>query len=66
MVTVEHVRIARHRHGGYCTKGMGFWFASHNLELRHFLSAGYPIEVIQAIGDEFADRVVAIAKENEQ
>jgi hypothetical protein len=64
MVTVEHLRIARARHGGYCTKGMGRWFARHGLDLRHFLKNGYPVETIAALNDAFGNKVVAIALED--
>lgn len=63
IITVEHIRIARERHGGYCVNGMEAWFKSHDMTLREFLQHGYPLERIAAVGDEMSRRVVAIAIE---
>lgn len=64
MVTVNHVREARARYGGYCTRGMRVWAERNNLDFRHFLTVGYPVEVMQSFDDEFMRRVVAIAQED--
>ena len=66
LVTVEHVRIARKRHGGYCTKGMRVWAERNGLDFRHFLQHGYPIEVMQPVADAFMTRVIDIALEGER
>lgn len=63
IITVEHIRIARDRHGGYCVSGMETWFKSHGMSLREFLQHGYPLERIAAIGDEMSRRVIEIATE---
>ena len=63
IVTSEHLREARKRHGGYCTRGMSTWFERYGLSMRHFLMHGYPIEVIEATGDALGLTVAKIARE---
>lgn len=63
IITVEHVRLAREEHGGYCVPGMERWFSQNGLSLREFLKNGYPVEIIENVGDEFSRRVVAVARE---
>ena len=65
MVTADHVREARARHGGYCTKGMRVWAERNGLDFRQFLTVGYPVEVMQSFDDEFMRRVVNIAREKQ-
>jgi len=61
-VTIQHIRQAREKHGGYCPGGIRYWCERHGLDFRKALTQGYPIEEIEAIDDVFAKRVVAIAK----
>lgn len=65
IVTAEHLRIARQRHGGYCTSGVAVWFERHGLDLREFLRHGYPIETIEATNDLLGRQVAQIARESE-
>lgn len=62
IVTAEHLREAKARNGGYCTPGVDRWFKQYGLSLRVFLREGYPVEVIEATGDEFGMRVARIAR----
>lgn len=62
IVTADHLRQARAQHGGYCVTGLRIWFDRNNLDLKHFLQHGYPVDVIEAVGDEFSSKVVAIAR----
>jgi len=62
LVTAEHLREAKRRHGGYCTPGVELWFKRYDLSLREFLRNGYPVEVIEATGDEFGMKVARIAR----
>lgn len=63
MVTAEHLREARLRHGGYCPRGMRSWFERYGLSMREFLQNGYPVSVIEATGDTLGLQVADIAKE---
>lgn len=63
LITAADLREAKARHGGYCARGVDLWFKRHDLDLRHFLRNGYPIEVIEATKDELGLQVVAVAKE---
>jgi hypothetical protein len=60
IVTIKHVRDAR-----LCVRGARMWFQRHGLNFEHFLSHGYPVEVIEGTGDamgkEIASRVRAEA-----
>lgn len=62
-VTADDLREAKRRYGGYCTRGVEAWFERYGLSLRHFLRHGYPIEAIEATGDELGSRVARIARE---
>lgn len=66
IVTVEHVRKAREIHGGYCTKGMSVWAERHGLDFRKFIQEGYPVEVFASINDAFIQRVIEIARKEQQ
>lgn len=63
LVTSEHLREARRRYGGYCTRGMDAWGERYGLSLRVFLQEGYPASVFEATGDLFGIRLAAIARE---
>lgn len=65
IVKAEHLREARKRHGGYCTRGISTWFERYNLNMRQFLIHGYPIEVVEATGDAFGLAVAKIAREKD-
>jgi hypothetical protein len=57
LVTIEHVRKAR-----LCARGARTWFTKHDLDYMKFVQHGYPASVIEATGDAFGARVVAIAR----
>lgn len=63
IVTIDDLREAKLRYGGYCTRGVDAWFTRHNLSLRQFLRHGYPIDVIEATNDDLGTRVAQIARE---
>lgn len=66
IVRGEHLREAKRRYGGYCTRGVSHWFDSHGLSLREFLQHGYPVEVIEATQDTFGLRVAQVAREEQK
>jgi hypothetical protein len=61
IITVEHIREA-----GMCVRGAKQWFALHGLNFQDFLLHGIPASKVTSLGDVFADKVVALARgENE-
>lgn len=63
LVVASDLHEAKARYGGYCARGVDAWFKRHDLSLRHFLKNGYPIDVIEATGDELGLRVAKVARE---
>lgn len=63
IVTLEDVRLAKERHGGYCTRGVAAWLERYGMSLRHLARAGYPVEMIEAPGDSFGNTVAQIARD---
>ena len=63
ILRIEHIQEARRRHGGYCTPGLGAWFAHHGMSLRHLLREGYPVSMIETVGDPFGQKVADICRE---
>lgn len=57
MVTMSHVRAA-----GLCARGAKKWFDRHDLDFRTFLTTGYPVEVIEATGDELGHKVAQVSR----
>lgn len=66
LVTIEHIRLARQKHGGFCASGIKVWCERYGVDFRRLLQEGYPIEEIEAIGDAMSEKVVAIARGGEQ
>lgn len=61
LVTVRHARKA-----GYClSPGVRVFLTRHGLDYRQFVRGGLPADVLLATGDAMAQRVVAIAREEE-
>lgn len=63
IVRREHVQTAQQRHGGFCWRGVATWLERYGMSLREFLRDGYPVERIDACGDEFGHTVARIARE---
>lgn len=63
ILRIEHIQEARRRHGGYCTPGLGTWLAHHGMSLRHLLREGYPVSMIEKVGDPFGQKVADICRE---
>lgn len=61
IITVEHVRDA-----GMCVRGAKQWFALHGLDFQKFLTHGIPASEVTALGDVFADKVVALARGDDE
>lgn len=67
VVTMEHARRASIAGAGVlCAPGVRGWFARYGLDYRRFLREGLPAEDLEATGDPFAQRAVAIAREDAQ
>lgn len=63
IVTIEHARAARlDGERITCAPGIRMYAQRHGIDLRAFLRDGLPVEVFDAIGDAFAQRVAAIAR----
>lgn len=58
LVRVEHFRAAK-----FCAAGARDWGASHGLSWDHFVSDGYPSDILEATNDALALKVVAKARE---
>ena len=52
IVRPNHVRQAK-----LCTRGARQWFALHKIDWNEFVTQGVPIERLEALKDELADRV---------
>lgn len=63
VVGMDDIREAKRRHGGFCTRGVSAWLDRHDMSLRELSRSGYPVEMIEAIGDGFGSVVAAIARE---
>lgn len=63
ILRIEHIQEARRRHGGFCTPGLGMWFASYGMNLRHMLREGYPVSMIERTGDPLGRQVAEICRE---
>lgn len=60
LVTVRHIRQA-----GLCMAGARDWAASRNMDWRHFVDNGIPIEELEVLDDCFANRICALARAGE-
>lgn len=59
MVTWRHVRAA-----GYCIHvGARRWCAANGVDFRALMGDGVPVEQIEAIDDEMAQRVAKVARD---
>ena len=56
-VTKSHMRQA-----GFCASGFIAWAKSHNLDYKVLLRDGVDVEILEALHDGFADKVVALAR----
>lgn len=59
VVKIEHVRAAR-----MCARGARQWFFRYGLDYAHFLTNGYPVEVIEGTGDPLGKLVADIARKD--
>lgn len=67
LVTMRHARAASLSGVGVlCAPSIRAWFARHDLDLQTFLRAGLPASVLEATGDAFALRAVAIARAEQE
>lgn len=66
-VTMEHARAASLSGiGVLCAPGVRTWFTRYGLDLRTFLRDGLPADQLEATGDAFALRAVAIARAEQE
>lgn len=64
IVTIAHVRRAKIAGAGVlCASGIRGWFTQHDLSLIEFLEQGLPASRLLATKSPFAERAVAIARE---
>lgn len=61
-VHMRHVRRKPPYGADLCSTGTKAWFAAHGLDFRSFLANGLPASVLEALNDELANRVVAVAR----
>lgn len=62
-VTMRHARACCYPDRGVmCAPGVRAWFARHDMDYRQFLRHGIPLSEAETIDDEFARRVVALAR----
>ena len=61
MAKIEHARALR-----YCSRGMRAFFEHHGLDYLTFVREGYPVEVLEATGDQMALDVAKVAREQER
>lgn len=67
-ITTTHLREANARRLGgntWCVDGARAWCARHSIDWRAFVRVGVPVETVAAIGDEYAQQLVALAHELE-
>lgn len=57
LVKLEDLRAAH-----YCGSGIRTWLAHHGFEMRVLLREGLPAAMLEATGDHFALKAVAIAR----
>jgi hypothetical protein len=57
-VRPRHIRAAK-----LCMSGGRDWFAHHGLSWSTFVHEGYPVETIEATGDELGLKVAAAARD---
>ena len=63
-ITMRHVRAASiGGRGVNCADGVLHYCRIHEIDIRKLLSEGLPISQIEKIDDAYAQRVVAIARE---
>lgn len=64
IVTLEHARAASIAgQGVLCAPGIRAWADRHGVDLRQVALEGLPIQQVERIGDAFALRAAAIARE---
>lgn len=63
LLRIEHIQEARRRYGGYCTPGVAMWFSCHGMNIRQLLREGYPVSMIEKVGDPFGQKVADICRE---
>lgn len=67
IVTIDHARRAKIAgQGVLCAPGIRAWFTQHGLSLTDFLQHGLPASRLLETKCPFAQRAVAIAKEDLQ
>lgn len=67
LVTMKHARAASLSGVRVlCAPSIRTWFARYDLDLQTFLREGLPAEVLEATGDAFALRAVAIARAEQE
>jgi hypothetical protein len=64
LITMQHVRAAKLGGTGVlCAPSIRAWCERYGVDLRQLAEDGLPIEQAEAIDDAFAQRVVAIARD---
>lgn len=64
MTVIVHVRHIREEM--LCTRGMRVWLVHHGFDVSSFVRDGLPAETLEATGDEFAMRVSARARREQE
>lgn len=58
----RHARAAGHG-GTLCAPGIRAWCERYGLDLRAFCEHGLPVDVVEAVPDDFAQRAAALARQ---
>jgi hypothetical protein len=67
LVTMQHARAASLSGiGVLCAPSIRRWFSRYGLDLQTFLREGLPASQLEATGDAFALRAVAIARAEQE
>jgi len=68
IVTIAHARKASlsRTSNRLCAPGIYAWARRHGIDIGVFAREGVPVEVFDAIGDAFALRMAAIAREDQE
>ena len=61
-VFLHHARDPQPKGCGWCARGVKVWCEQHGLNFRELARTGCSVELLEALDDPFANRLVALVR----